>query len=91
MSSIRDLLEGKLRRFEELERQMVDPAIQTDGPKIAAVAREHGSLTKLVTKYRKFKNLLEEVAELVAFLASVRSAFITGEAINISGGWYMRP
>jgi 3-oxoacyl-[acyl-carrier protein] reductase len=33
----------------------------------------------------------EEVAELVAFLASDRSAFITGEAINISGGWYMRP
>ncbi|HEY2772729.1 MAG TPA: SDR family NAD(P)-dependent oxidoreductase [Candidatus Binatia bacterium] len=33
----------------------------------------------------------EEVAELVAFLGSDRSAFITGEAINISGGWYMRP
>ncbi len=33
----------------------------------------------------------EEVAELVAFLASERSAFITGEAINISGGLYMRP
>jgi len=64
MSSIRDLLEGKLRRFEELERQMVDPAIQVEGAKIAAVAREHGSLTKLVTKYRRFKNLLEEVAEL---------------------------
>jgi len=64
MSSIRDLLEGKLRRFEELERQMVDPAVQVEGAKIAAVAREHGSLTKLVTKYRRFKNLLEEVAEL---------------------------
>ena len=33
----------------------------------------------------------EEVAELIAFLASERSAFITGEAVNISGGWYMRP
>lgn len=33
----------------------------------------------------------EEVAELVAFLGSDRSAFITGEAVNISGGWYMRP
>jgi NAD(P)-dependent dehydrogenase (short-subunit alcohol dehydrogenase family) len=32
-----------------------------------------------------------EVAELIAFLASERSAFITGETINISGGWYMRP
>jgi NAD(P)-dependent dehydrogenase (short-subunit alcohol dehydrogenase family) len=33
----------------------------------------------------------EEVAELVAFLVSERSAFITGEVINISGGWYLRP
>jgi NAD(P)-dependent dehydrogenase (short-subunit alcohol dehydrogenase family) len=33
----------------------------------------------------------EEVAELIAFLCSERSAFITGETINISGGWYMRP
>jgi len=33
----------------------------------------------------------DEVAELVAFLVSDRSAFITGETINVSGGWYMRP
>lgn len=32
----------------------------------------------------------EEVAELVSFLASERSAFLTGETINLSGGWYMR-
>ena len=32
----------------------------------------------------------EEVAELIAFLVSDRSSFITGETINISGGWYMR-
>ncbi|MEX2173778.1 MAG: peptide chain release factor 1 [Pirellulaceae bacterium] len=64
MSSIRDLLEGKLRRYEELEQQMSDPAIQVDGTKIAAVAREHGSLSKLSSKYRRFKNLVDEVAEL---------------------------
>jgi peptide chain release factor 1 len=64
MSSIRDQLESQLRRFEELERQMSDPAVQVNGAKIAAVAREHGSLTKLCTKYRRFKNLVEEVAQL---------------------------
>jgi peptide chain release factor 1 len=64
MSSIRDLLEGKLRRYEELERQMSDPAVQVDGSKMAAVAREHGSLTRLAGKYRRFKNLVDEVAEL---------------------------
>jgi len=33
----------------------------------------------------------EEVANVVAFLVSDQSAFITGEVINVSGGWYMRP
>jgi len=33
----------------------------------------------------------EDVAELIAFLCSERSSFITGETINISGGWYMSP
>lgn len=31
--------------------------------------------------------LPEEIAKLVAFLASKDSAYITGEAININGGW----
>jgi 3-oxoacyl-[acyl-carrier protein] reductase len=34
----------------------------------------------------------EEIVEAVMFLASdKRSGFITGEALNVSGGWYMRP
>ncbi len=34
----------------------------------------------------------EEIVEAVMFLASdKRSSFITGEALNVSGGWYMRP
>jgi NAD(P)-dependent dehydrogenase (short-subunit alcohol dehydrogenase family) len=33
----------------------------------------------------------DEVAEAIAFLASERSSYITGEVLNVSGGWYMRP
>jgi peptide chain release factor 1 len=61
---MREMLEQKLSRFEALERQMSDPAVLADGAKMAAAAREHGSLAKLATKYRRFKKLVEDVAEL---------------------------
>ena len=61
---MRDMLEAKLARYEELERQMSDPAVQTDSNKMAAVAREHGSLAKLATKYRRFRELVSEIADV---------------------------
>jgi peptide chain release factor 1 len=64
MPSIREQLDTQLRRFEELEAKMADPAIQADGVKFSQVAREHGSLAKLAMKYRRFKSLVSEVAEL---------------------------
>ena len=33
----------------------------------------------------------EDIAEAVAFLASERAKFITGEILNVAGGYYMRP
>jgi 3-oxoacyl-[acyl-carrier protein] reductase len=33
----------------------------------------------------------EEVAAVVSFLASDDASFITGETVNVSGGWLMRP
>src|SRR5436189_1714677 len=64
MPSIREQLDTQLDRFEELERKMSDPAVLAEGAKLAAVAREHGSLAKVATKYRRFKSLVDEVAEL---------------------------
>ncbi len=58
---MRDMLEEKLDRFEALEKQLLDPAVQIDGSRMAAVAREHGSLAKLATKYRRFKQLNEQI------------------------------
>ena len=33
----------------------------------------------------------DDVADVIAFLVSDASRFVTGETINVSGGWYMRP
>ncbi len=61
--SLRELLETKLSRFEELEGQMLDPAVQANSGLMAAAAREHGSLAKLANKYRRFKLLNQQIAE----------------------------
>ena len=61
--SIRDTLEQKLARFEQLERDMADPAIQGDGARMSATAREHGGLAKVAGKYRDFTRLTDEIAE----------------------------
>jgi len=58
---MRRILEEKLRRFEELERQLVNPEVLADPARLSAVAREHGALAKVATKYRRFKQLNEEI------------------------------
>ena len=60
---MQEFLEEKLAQFEELERQLVDPEVLADGARLAAVAREHGSLAKLAKKIRRFKELNAEIAD----------------------------
>ncbi len=60
---MRDLLEQKLNRFEELERQLVDPTMLADSNRIGSIAREHGSLARLATKYRRFRQLNNQISE----------------------------
>jgi peptide chain release factor 1 len=62
---MRDLLEQNLQRFEELERQLVDPEVLASPGRMSAAAREHGSLAKLINKYRRFKGLNAQIAEAV--------------------------
>ncbi|MCC9599682.1 peptide chain release factor 1 [Stieleria sp. JC731] len=63
MSGIRELLDEKLGRFEQLERDMSDPEVLGDGARMSATAREHGGLARLAGKYREFKRLSTEIGE----------------------------
>ena len=60
---MRDHLEQSLAKFESLEQQLLDPAVQANSSQMALVYREHGSLAKLATKYRRFKELNAQITE----------------------------
>jgi peptide chain release factor 1 len=61
---MRDQLEARLSRFEELERALVDPEVLAAPQRLTAVAREHGTLAKLARKYRAFVALERQIADL---------------------------
>jgi peptide chain release factor 1 len=62
----REELDKKLARFEELDRQLLDPAVLADGHRAALIARERGEVAKLAVKYRRFKDVNRELTEALA-------------------------
>jgi peptide chain release factor 1 len=56
-------LDEKLKRFEELERLIVDPEVLADSQRLSAIYREHGTLAKSATKYRHFLKLNDQIRE----------------------------
>jgi peptide chain release factor 1 len=61
---MRDQLEAKLARFEELERALADPDVLADQQRMAAVAREHGSLARLAGRYRDLLAIERQITGL---------------------------
>ena len=58
---MREQLESKFARFEELERAMTDPEVLGDSNRMGAIAREHGALSKFGTKYRTFLETNDQI------------------------------
>ena len=67
---MREILDEKLARYEELERQMADPIVLADGAKLSNIARECGGLAKLAHKYLAFKDLNKQIADAREMIAS---------------------
>ncbi len=62
--------EQLLTRHQELEQQLSDPVVIADRSRFAAVAREHGTLSKRVKPYLEYKSVLHNLEEAEALLAS---------------------
>ncbi len=63
--NVRNELQSKLDRFEELEQLMSQPEVMSDSSKMAAAAREHGSLARLANKFRTYKKMSDDLHGLL--------------------------
>ena len=50
-------------RFEDLERQMADPAVIADADGYRKVARARSEIEPLVTKFREYKQVLHNLED----------------------------
>ena len=57
-------LQTKLQRFEEIERQLQDPAVLADVDRMLTLQREHGGLRKLANSVAEFNRLAAEIADV---------------------------
>ena len=55
-------LQAKLAQFEDLERQLQDPAVLADSQKLTQLQRERGGLLKVAGQVREFNRLEADVA-----------------------------
>lgn len=56
-------------RYLEIDRQISDPAVASDLAKYVPLAKEQGKLKSIVTKYRKYKDVVGEIEDSEVMLA----------------------
>ena len=75
-------LDELLGRYEEMNRQLQDPAIAGDGAKFQKIMKEQGAITPLVNAYSEYKKYDELQEKLAATLKSAIPPF--EKAFNVS-------
>ncbi|MCC6861446.1 MAG: peptide chain release factor 1 [Bryobacterales bacterium] len=63
-----DKLDQTELRFEELTRQLADPAVISDGERYRKAAKAHNDLTELVSRYREWKKIRRDLEEARSML-----------------------
>ena len=57
-------LENYVVRYEEINKELSDPAICTDIKKMTALSKEQRSIEKIVEVYRKYKAAVDSIEDL---------------------------
>src|SRR5262249_3513568 len=55
--------EKVVAKYEELERQLADPAVIADRARFTQTAKEHGSLARMVKPYQEFQQVGRDLAQ----------------------------
>ncbi len=67
-------LEIKLKRFEDLEKQLQDPEILSSPSKLVEIQREYGGLRKVASSVRNYHQLVDDIAVAQEMLDSESDA-----------------
>jgi peptide chain release factor 1 len=67
-------LDQNLERYNELERQMGDPAVIAEPTRFTRAVKEHGRLAKIVKPYQTFQKLEDEIAQAESMLVTESDA-----------------
>jgi peptide chain release factor 1 len=62
-TTLLDKLSEMEAHFDELQKQMEDPAFSNDSAKLIAISKEQGKLKSLVAKYREYKKYAEQAEQ----------------------------
>ncbi len=62
-NSLIAILDDLDARYEEIERQISDPAISQERTKLVALSKERGKIRPMVAKYRDYKKMVAQIEE----------------------------
>ncbi len=65
-----DKLEGVKNRFDEIGRQISDPAAMSDMKKYVRLSKEYKELTPIIDTYKEYKNILSNINNAKEILSS---------------------
>ncbi len=71
-------LDSAQKRYDELSRLMAQPQVATDSNQLQKIAKERASLEDVVTAYRQYQKISNELTELETLLADTADGNMKG-------------